>query len=450
MTKLLTLVCLLLPIYAFAQAPALFGNPTNRLLPELAKWLKQQQPRYIELYRNLHENPELSWQEYETAAMVARELEHDGYTVTKGVAETGVVAVLKNGPGPTLLLRGDMDALPVAEQTGVAYASKRTAADRSGQSAPVMHACGHDFHITNLLATAAFLATSRSLWAGTLVVVAEPAEELGEGALRMIEAGLFKRFPRPDFALALHVDPDVQAGHIAIASGWAAANTDSVDVTLYGRGGHGSRPQDTVDPIVLSAEYVLALQTVISRRRDPQEPAVLTVGAIQGGAKHNVIPDAVHLMMTVRTYSDSTRTLILEQIANLATHLSKAHGSPKVPEIRIRENYTPAVYNDPQLAATAKQVLQSALGLQAVENALPPMSGEDFGRFGKHLHIPSLLMRLGATPPEKYRASKKHGASPLPTLHSSLFLPDVPKALPVGVTAMVALALHILPAAPDK
>jgi amidohydrolase len=411
----------------------------------LAHWLDERTPSYLELYRGLHQHPELSFQEQQTSELVARKLRDAGYSVTTSVGGFGVVAVLKNGPGHTLLLRGDMDALPVAEETGLPYASKVQAKDETGQLVSVMHACGHDLHVTNLLASATYLAEQRAQWSGTLLIVAQPAEEQGEGASRMIAAGLFEHFPKPDYALALHVDPDLESGHVAVVSGWAAANADSVDVTLYGRGGHGSRPQDTVDPIVLSAQYILALQTLVSRRNDPQQPAVVTVGAIHGGTKRNVIPDQVQLLLTVRSYSDETRARLLSGIGQLARDLSTAAGSPRPPEIKIKDNYTQAVYNDPQLAAAATQVFSAALGPSAIETVHAPMTAEDFGRFGRQLKIPSLLIRLGATPAATRKASQRAGAAPLPSLHSSRFAPDAPLTLRTGVRTFVALAISLLP-----
>jgi amidohydrolase len=440
---MMRLACLLLCVLAL---PALaFAQPAPGQDAELSRWLDRELPGYLETYRAIHAHPELAFQEQQTAALVARELKRAGYAVSAGIGGYGVVGVMKNGAGKTLLLRGDMDALPVAEETGLAYASKVHAKDENGQPVSVMHACGHDLHTTNLLATAAFLAERRAAWSGTLLIVAQPAEEQGEGALRMIDAGLFERFPRPDYALAMHVDPDVMSGHVAIVSGWAAANADSVDVTLYGRGGHGSRPQDTVDPIVLSAQYVMALQTLISRRNDPQQPAVITVGSIHGGTKRNVIPDSVQLLMTVRSYSDDTRAKLLDGIRQLARDMSSAFGSPKPPELKIKEAYTPAVWNDPNLAAEATKVFQSTLGPQGVEPGKVPMTAEDFGRFGRQLKIPSLLIRLGATPQAQYEATKKPGGAPVPGLHTSRFTPDAPTALRTGVRALVALVATLLP-----
>jgi hippurate hydrolase len=441
----LAFLLLWLPALAFAQSAPTASRAAEDA--EVSRWIDQQLAGYLETYRGIHAHPELAFQEQQTSALVARELKRAGYTVSSGIGGYGVVGVLKNGLGKALLLRGDMDALPVAEETGLAYASKVHAKDDTGQPVSVMHACGHDLHTTNLIATATFLAQRRAAWSGTLLIVAQPAEEQGEGALRMINAGLFERFPRPDYALAIHVDPDVMSGHVAIVSGWAAANSDAVDVTLFGRGGHGSRPQDTVDPIVLSAQYIMALQTLVSRRNDPQQPAVITVGSIHGGTKRNVIPDSVQLLMTVRSYSDETRTKLLDGIKQLARDLSTAFGSPKPPEVKIKEAYTPAVWNDPGLAADATKVFQSLLGPQGVEPGKVPMTAEDFGRFGKQLKIPSLLIRLGATPQAQYDASKKPGGAPAAGLHTSRFTPDAPTTLRTGVRALVALVSALLPTA---
>jgi amidohydrolase len=440
----LALLLLALPALAAGQTPPgqTSGSPTDSAA---TRFLDRELPRYLEVYRGIHAHPELAFQEQQTSILVARELKRSGYTVTSGVGGFGVVGVLKNGPGRTVLVRGDMDALPIAEETGLPYASKVRAKDETGQAVSVMHACGHDLHVTNLLATAAFLVEQRAAWSGTLVVIAQPAEEQGEGARRMIDAGLFERFPRPDIAVAMHVDPDVTSGHVGIVSGWAAANSDAVDVTLYGRGGHGSRPQETVDPIVLAAQYITALQTLVSRRNDPQQPAVVTVGSIHGGTKRNVIPDSVSLLMTVRSYSDETRTRLLDGIAQLARDMSTAFGSPKPPDVKIKAAYTPAVYNDPNLAAEATRVFQSLLGPRGVEPGRVPMTAEDFGRYGRQLEIPSLLIRLGATPEAQAQASKKPGAAATPGLHTSRFVPDAPQALRTGVRAFAALIAALLP-----
>lgn len=403
------------------------------------------EPGYLDLYRGLHRTPELALHEEKTSAKAAEQLRRFGYEVTTNVGGFGVVAVLKNGPGRTVLVRGDMDGLPVAEETGLAFASQQRALDPSGQEVPVMHACGHDLHLTNLLATAEWLAAQRASWRGTLMIVAQPAEEIGEGARRMIADGLFQRFGRPDYALALHVEPALASGRVGIVSGWAAANTDSVDVDLYGRGGHGSRPQDAIDPIVMAAQYIMTLQTLVSRRNDPQQPAVITVGSIHGGSKHSIIPDSVHLQLTVRSYSDATRSALLDGIRQIANDVSTTFRAPKPPTITMKESYTPAVWNDPKLAGQAREWLGSALGKNNVADFQPQMSGEDFGRYGRELKIPSLLLRLGATPAEQLKASEQPGAAPVPGLHSSKFAPDAQLTLRTGVRVLSTMVLALLP-----
>ncbi len=440
--SLLSLAMLLWAAPGFAQL-SLSVQPEHDAVVQ--RWFAGSQPRWLRIYRELHAQPELSLQERRTSALVARELERAGYRVQSAIGGFGVAAVLRNGSGPTLLVRADMDALPVAEQTGLSYASRVQVKNERGETVPVMHACGHDLHVTNLLASATFLAEQRALWSGTLVLIAQPAEELGEGASRMIAAGLFDRVPRPDYAIALHVEPGLPAGKVAAAAGWAAANVDSVDVTLFGRGGHGAKPHETVDPIVAAAHFVTALQTLVSRRNDPQQPAVVTVGSIHGGAKHNVIPDSVHMQLTVRSYDPVVRELLLSGIADLARDVCAAFRCPKPPEVRTKQNYTPAVYNDPALTAAAQRAFAALLGAQALAEVAPTMGGEDFGRYGKTLGIPSLLFRLGATAPAKFAASRQPGGAPLPTLHSSAFAPDAAVALPVGVRATVGLALGLLP-----
>jgi amidohydrolase len=442
--------CALWAAVASADALALEAPPEHDALVQ--RWLAGTIDGWLATYRQLHAHPELSLQERQTAALVARELTRAGYRVTTGVGGYGVVGLLDNGAGPTVLLRGDMDALPVAEQTGLPYASRVRAKNQQGTDGPVMHACGHDLHVVNLLAAAAFMAGQRSLWSGKLLIVAQPAEEIGEGASMMIKAGLLQRFPRPDYALALHVDAEIVAGHVGSVSGWAAANVDSVDVTLFGRGGHGARPSETVDPIVAAAYFVTALQTLVSRRNDPQQPAVVTVGSIHGGTKHNVIPDEVRMQLTVRSFSDPVRKLLLDGVAQLARDICSAFGCPKPPEVRVKENYTPAVYNDPQLEAAARKVFVAIFGEAAVEHPLATMGGEDFGRFARALGIPGLLFRLGAVSEQARLAAAQPGAAPLPTLHSSRFAPDAALALRSGVRATTGLLLALLarsqPAAP--
>jgi amidohydrolase len=429
-----------------AQAqPAIRVEPKPEHDAELQRWLDAKLPQLIATYRALHAQPELSLHEKQTSARVMHELERAGYAVTAGIGGYGVAGVLQNGAGPTVLVRGDMDALPVTEDTGLAFASKVTTKDDTGTLVHVMHACGHDLHTTNLLATAAFLAEHRALWSGTLLIVAQPAEELGEGASRILTAPAFQRLPRPNYAVALHVEPSMPAGTVAAVSGWSAANVDSVDITIYGRGGHGARPQDAIDPIVTASYFVTELQTLVSRRNDPQEPAVITVGSFHGGTKHNVIPDEVKLQLTVRSFSDAVRARLLEGIAQLARDNCASFGCPKPPDVRVKQNYTPAVYNDPSLTAAALRVFTADLGAAAVVTTPPTLGGEDFGRFSRELGIPGLLFRLGATAQAAYRASLQPNAAPLPSLHSSRFAPDAEPALRTGVRALAGLVLALMP-----
>jgi len=405
--------------------------------PLVEAWLDAHLAELLRDYRHLHAHPELSNQERETAAAVAAQLELAGYEVAREVGGHGVVGVLRNGPGPTVMIRGDMDALPVREQTGLPYASGSDA---------VMHACGHDIHTTGLVGSARLLATPavRAEWRGTLLVVAQPAEEVGEGARRMIADGLFERFPRPDYALALHVDAQLPAGQLQTVSGWARANVDSVDITVHGRSGHGARPHQAVDPVVVASQLVIALQTLVSRRVDPLDPAVVTVGTIHGGTKRNQIPDRVKLELTVRSYSDASRKLLLDGIRQLAADVCRAFRCTRPPDVRQKEFYTPALYNDPALDAVIGEVLRAALGPENVSAGRPAMGGEDFGRYSRELGIPSALLFLGSVDPATFRASQLPGAEPLPSLHSSRYAPEPRATLRTGVRVLSHLALALL------
>lgn len=309
---------------------------------------------WLEFYTHLHRNPELSLQEKESARLVTDRLRAAGFQVTTNVGGHGVVGVLANGPGPVVLIRGDMDALPVTEETGLPYRSEVKAAGSDGNPVGVMHACGHDIHQTCLIGAAQVLTELKKHWRGTVVAVAQPAEEIGVGALAMIKDGLFERFPKPDVCLSLHVAADQPAGEIGYTPGWAAANVDSVDITIHGRGGHGSRPESTIDPIVAAAHVITALQTIVSRRVPPGEPAVVTVGSIHAGSKHNIIPDQAALQLTVRSYTEETRRLLLDAIREVTTSTCKAHGCERDPDVRMRDGeFTPAGYNDPELTEAA-------------------------------------------------------------------------------------------------
>ena len=399
-----------------------------------------------ELYLHFHRNPELSLYEFETAARMAEEFAAAGYEVTSEVGGTGVVGVLRNGEGPTVMIRGDMDGLPVKELNRVPYASAVTTLDEQGRTVPVMHACGHDIHITNLIGVARKLVSMRDSWSGTVVLVAQPAEERGLGARAMIEDGLFKRFPRPDYNLGLHVTANLPAGQAGYKPEFAMANVDSVDIIVHGTGGHGAAPHLTHDPIVLSAYIVTALQTLVARNLNPIDQGVVTVGSIHGGTKHNIISDRVDLQLTVRSYTDENRALLLEGIARIARSQALAMGLPedRLPEVIVKNEYTPALFNDPDLSNRLAGVLRAELGDANVELSKPVMGGEDFARFGRtEERIPGFYFWLGAADPEQYARAEARGLK-LPATHSPFFLPSYQRTLETGVRVMTAAALELL------
>ena len=404
-------------------------------------WLEQNLPPLIELYRHLHRTPELSFQEEHTAARMAAELREVGADVTERVGGFGVVGVLRNGPGKTLMLRTDLDALPVVEQTGLPYASKVRTTDRRGATVGVMHACGHDLHMTNLVGVAQYLAANRDRWSGTCVFICQPAEERGAGAEAMLQDGLYQRFPRPDYALALHVTPQIPAGKVGYRAGYSMANVDSVDVKIRGRGGHGAYPHTTIDPVVIAARYILDLQTIISREVKPIEPAVITVGSIRGGTKHNIIGDDCHLQLTVRSYSPAVRRQLLAAIERKAKAAALSAEAPP-PTVEVSEG-TPALFNDEQLVSRLVPALQKALGEKNVFETEPVMGGEDFSRFVQG-GVPIMLLWLGGTREARLDQFTQTDSQP-PSLHSPLFYPDVDAALPTGIIAMASAALDLLP-----
>lgn len=408
------------------------------------RWIDAHLDEVVGTYETLHAWPELSLQETGTAARVAGLLEKAGYAVAGGVGGTGVVGVLANGEGPVVLVRADMDALPVTEQTGLPYASQVRVVGPDGRETGVMHACGHDIHTANLTAVARLLAAHRAAWSGTLVVIAQPAEELGRGALAMIEDGLFERFPRPDYAIALHVEPELPAGHVGFTPGWAFANVDAVDVVFHGRGGHGARPHKAVDPIVAAAYFVAAVQTVVSRRIDPQDPAVVTVGTFHAGTKRNLIPDEARLELTVRSYTDAVREQLIAGIRQVAADTCRTFQCTAPPDIGIRANYTPALYNDPELTARAARLFETILGPERVAELSPSMGGEDFGRYARALGVPGLMYRVGAQPAELFEASRRDPDVRLPSLHASDFAPDARPALATATRTMSRLLLDLL------
>jgi hippurate hydrolase len=381
-----------------------------------------------QVYEYLHHNPELSFQEKNTSAILADEMRRLGFTVTTGVGDKfvrdramkdygkiqdgvggyGVVAVMQNGAGPTLLIRTDMDALPVVEKTGLPYASTSRDIAWSGEETGVMHACGHDIHMTSWLGTARELAAKKSSWKGTLVMIAQPAEEIGLGAKSMLDDGLFARFPRPNYSIALHDNATLATGTVGVASGYVMANVDSVDILVKGVGGHGAYPQDAKDPIVVAARIVTTLQTLVSRELDPLDSGVVTVGAINGGTKNNIIPDEVKLQLTVRSFADAARAKLLSGIERISKAEAQAGGltGDKAPVVIVRPDGTPSLYNDPDLSERIEATLKRTLGEDKVAPALPTMGGEDFARYGRTPEkIPGVLFWLGAVPQSKIDAS---------------------------------------------
>jgi hippurate hydrolase len=407
---------------------------------EPRKWTERNVDDLIAIYQHFHAHPELSFQESETAARLAKELSATGAEVTTGVGGHGVVAVMRDGDGPTVMVRTDLDALPLTEQTGLPYASKVTAKDTSGTEVGVMHACGHDLHMTNLIGVARYLAAHKESWRGTVVFIGQPAEERGAGAKAMLEDGLFERFPRPNYALALHVAADLPTGFVGYRPGPAMANVDSVDITVRGRGGHGASPHTTVDPIVQAAELVLSLQTVISRELNPTQPAVITVGSIHGGTKHNIIPGECRLQLTVRSHTDQVRNQLLSAIMRKAKAVAAGVGAPE-PIVRFSEG-TPSLLNDEGLAERIVPVFRRALGEEKVVLSELAMVGEDFGQYGR-AGVPIMMFRLGAVDPKRLARYEELGQQP-PSLHSPLFYPDVRETLCTGVTAMSCAVLELL------
>ena len=408
----------------------------------------------VTTYKMLHGSPELSHREEKTSAFFATQLRALGFTVTEhigkydrpGFTGYGVVAVMKNGDGPTVLVRTDLDALPVEEKTGLPYASTVKAKNDAGQEVGVMHACGHDIHITSMLGTAKMLAQLKDQWHGTLVLIGQPAEETVDGARAMLADGLYTRFPKPDFAIALHDSADVEAGRVVYCPGYAMASSTSIDVVIRGVGGHGSKPEATKDPIVMAAQIILALQTIVSRENSPLDPAVVTVGSIHGGTKRNIIPDEVTLQLTTRTFKEDVRLRIIASIERIAKSVALGAGVPedRLPIIRVVESENaPALYNDPQLTERLATAIGRTIGTDNVTKVAPLMGSEDFGRFSLDPQMPAFMFWLGAIEPSRVEASRKSG-KPLPSLHSSLFEPLPEPTLRTGVRSMTAAVLELM------
>ena len=425
----------LLTVSLFAQAP------------DAAKEVRAVSASSYALYEDLHQNPELSSHETQTAAKLASRLRSLGYDVTENVGGTGVVAVMKNGAGPTVMLRTELDALPVPEKTGLPYASKVVAKDDSGHDVPVMHACGHDVHMAALIGTAEVMAQSKKTWRGTLVIIGQPAEETISGAKAMLADGLMTKFPKPDVAVALHVGNDFPAGKVGITPGYMSSNADSIKITIFGKGSHGSQPHNSIDPIVLGAKIVLALQTIPSREVKPGEPVVVTVGYFQSGLKNNIIPDEAKLGLTVRTYDPNVRKQVLAAIDRIVKGEAEGAGVVKLPQI-THDEATDAVYNDPALAARMTKVLDDALGKSNVEPEPPSMTSEDFSYFVAQ-GVPGFYFTLGGANPEKWTEAKASGEK-LPSNHSPLFAPDAKPAIETGIKAEVAVLRNLLNTSPAE
>jgi len=413
-------------------------------------------PYLLAIYKDVHSHPELSTQEQRTSELVAKELKAAGCEVTDHIGKYdnpqqkgyGVVGVMKNGDGPVVLVRTDMDALPVQEETGLPYASTVTTKNEKGDEVHVMHACGHDVHIATFIGVARALAKLKDQWHGTLLFVAQPAEELGTGARAMLKDGLYTRFPKPAFALGFHDNAQLEIGHIGVTSGYTYANVDSVDVTVHGVGGHGAYPHKTKDPIVLSAEMINMWQTIASREINPIDPVVITVGSIHGGTKHNIIPNEVKMQLTVRTYKSDVREQVLSAIERIAKGCATAGGWPadKLPEVNVlRNEFTPSTYNNPELTQRLLGIWKHSLGEENVEIVDPTMGGEDFAEFSLPDHsIPAVDFHVGAVAPEKLAASKKPGAPPLPSLHSSRFAPVPEPTIRTGLIAMTSAVIDLM------
>ena len=398
----------------------------------------------VKLYKQLHANPELSLQEVKTSAKMADELKNAGFEVTRKFGGYGVVGVLKNGTGPTVLVRADMDGLPIIEKTGLEYASQIRTRNKEGVEVGVMHACGHDIHMSCFIGTARTLAANKSTWQGTLLFIAQPAEEVVAGARAMLDDGLYSKFGKPDFALALHADPLKPVGVVSFTDGLALANSDTVDILVKGKGGHGATPHLSIDPIVLAARIILDLQTIVSREVNPLDPCVVTVGSIHGGTKHNIIPNEVKLQLTVRTTKDDVRKDVLAAIERIAKAAAVGAKAPE-PEVVVSETqFTPATINDSTLVKRTTKVLVSVLGEKNVQTRPPLMGAEDFGRFSKG-GVPIFMYFLGTVSQKRYDAAQKAGAPALPGMHTDSYFPEPDQAIRAGVRTMSAAVIDLLP-----
>ncbi len=440
--RLVLALSLVSPLAVFAQQTP----------PQLAD---AELPSLLTIYKDLHTHPELSTHEERTAAIVAKELKAAGCEVSENVGKYekadmkcfGVIGLMKNGPGPTVAVRTDLDALPVREETGVPYASTVTTKNDAGQEVGVMHACGHDIHISTFIGTARALGKLKDKWHGTIVFIGQPAEETVGGARALLKDGLYTRFPKPDFVLGLHDDAEIATGQIGVTEGYCYANVDSVDVSVKGMGGHGAYPHKTKDPVVLAAEIITMWQTIASRETNPHDDVVVTVGSIHGGTKHNIISDEVKMQLTVRTYKKEVRDSVLAAIERIARGCATAAGLPpeKMPDVHVRQDeFTPATYNNPELTRRVSAALKSAIGAENVIAKDPTMGGEDFSEYSLPDHsVPAFMFNVGAVDPANVAESKKTG-KPLPSLHSSKFAPVPEPTIRTGMIGMTAAILDLM------
>jgi amidohydrolase len=421
-----------------------FGG-TAAFAADLDAIIAKELPSLVTLYKELHASPELSMHEAETSARVARELRAAGLEVTEKVGGHGLVGVMKNGEGPVILVRTDLDALPVKEQTGLPYASTKVVKDDLGREMPTMHACGHDIHMTSFIGTARALNQIRDQWSGTVVMIGQHAEERVLGARLMLRAGLYSKFPKPDKALALHCASDMAHGTVGLVEGFALANVDTVDVIVRGVGGHGSMPHLSKDPIVLGAQIVMALQTIVSREVKPGDPAVVTVGSFQGGTKHNIIPDEVRLQLTLRSYRTETRAQLIASVERIVKSCAVAANMPadKMPEVKVSDESASALYNQPALTNTARRIFETALGAENVLTREPVMGAEDFSEFGMTKEkVPICMFWLGTQAPADVEKAAKEGKT-LPSLHSPFFKPVPEPTITTGVKAMTSAVIDL-------
>ena len=434
MNKYIVLIVFLVASFSHSQK---FDDTVEKLIEENIDEI-------IELRHWFHQNAELSNREFKTAERIKNELIKIGYKPATGVAKTGVVAILNEGrEGPVVGLRADIDGLPIKERVDIPWASNMTGV-YNGEEVPVMHACGHDMHMAVAVGTAKELIKRKSEWSGTLMIIFQPAEEVGQGSAKMLKEGLFEKFPRPDFNLALHVG-SLPAGKVTYTKGYAMANVDMADITIYGVGGHGAYPHQAKDPIVLASKIVLALQTIVSREIDPLNPAVVTVGSIHGGSKHNIIPDEVRLQLTMRSYTDNVREEIISKIKRIIEGEAISLGIPKekMPTLKLRDQYTPALYNTPEFVDQVVKNIKKSIGQENIFESKAVMGGEDFGRYGRvEPKIPTFLFWLGASPVEVWEKSIR-GEIDLPGIHSPFFAPDPLPTLKTGIKSMTAAAIGV-------